>query len=272
MTDARGKTLTLRAAPQRIVSLIPSNTEVLFALGAGDQIAAVTTADNYPPEVKQKPKIGGVMDASIEKIMAYNPDLVLAFGSLNQPLIGPLERLGVPMLVVDPKTLPETYDSIRLLGRAVGKDAEADRLVVTMRARIARVQQTVAKASHRPGVLMINQTNPIYTTGPDSFISDLIRIAGGRNVVEKPLTDNLLSEEDVILKQPEVIICARDLQASIQRVPGWRAGVPAGRNGRFFWEESEAYTVIRPTPRLATGIEELARFLHPELFPDKKGH
>lgn len=265
LTDARGKTITLQAVPQRIVSLIPSDTEVLYALGAGDRIVAVTTADDYPPEVKQKPTIGNVLTSDIEQILAHKPDLVVAMGSLNQKPIDALEALHVPVLVVDPKNLTDTYASIRLLGQAVGAEAKAEQIVVDMQARLAAVQATVAQATHRPRILMLYGTDPIYTTGPDSFINDLITQAGGQNIVEKPIAINIISPEEVALKRPEVILCSKSLTAKVRAMPGWAQSVPAVRNNRLYTDEPEDGTLVRPAPRLVRGVEALARYLHPEL-------
>lgn len=267
VTDARGKSLTLKSPPKRIVSLVPSNTEILFALGAGDRIAGVSSADDYPPQARRKPSIGDVLSARVERILACNPDLIVAIGSLNQKPIEALERAHAPLLVLDPKTLPETYDSILLLGRATGLEARAQQVVSEMRGRIERVRQTAARAKTRPKVLMLYQTKPLYTSGPDSFISDMIAIAGGCNGVEKAIPTNTVSPEAVVVMQPDVIVCGNETKASVLLVPGWKKTVAAVKNDRFFTPEEGEATLVRPTPRLATGIENLARYLHPELFP-----
>ena len=192
--------------------MIPSETEVLYALGAGDRIAAVTTADDYPPEVKQKPTIGNVLNSDVEQILAQKPDLVVAIGSLNQKPIAALEALHVPVLVVDPKNLADTYASIRLLGQAVGAES-AGRADRRRRCRHVwrRCRRRSRRPSHRPRVLMLYGTDPIYTTGPDSFINDLITQAGGQNIVDRPIATNIISPEEVALRQPEVILCSKRL-------------------------------------------------------------
>ena len=265
LTDARGHVLTLKAVPQRIVSLIPSETEVLYALGAGERIGAVTTADDYPPEVKRKLTIGNVLTSDPEQIMAQKPDLVVAIGSLNQTPIAALEALHVPVLVVDPKNMDDTYASIRLLGQAVGAEAKAEQIVAEMQRRLAAVQAMVAQAKHRPRVLMLYGTDPIYTTGPNSFIDALITQAGGQNIVDKPISTNIISPEEVVLRKPEVILCSKGLTAKVRSMPGWAQSVPAVQNDRLYYDEPEDGTLVRPSPRLARGVEALARYLHPEL-------
>ena len=265
VTDARGQAITLKATPQRIVSLIPSDTEVLYALGAGDKIVAVTTADDYPPEVKQKPTIPNVLTADVEQILAHKPDLVVAVGSLNAKPIAALESLHVPVLVVDPKNLTDTYASIRLLGQAVGAEGKAEQIVTEMQTHLAAVQRVIAQAKNRPRVLILYGVDPIYTTGPNSFINDLITQAGGQNIVDRPIATNIISSEEVALRKPEVILCSKTLTAKVRSMPGWAQSVPAVQQNRLYTEEAEDGTLVRPSPRLVRGVEALARYLHPEL-------
>src|SRR5262249_20825417 len=151
LTDSRGKPITLNAPPQRIVSMSPSNTEILFALGLGEKIVGDTTACDYPPEAKSKPHVSGApgrMD--MEKILAQNPDLVVGVVAINKKEFDALEAAKITALSVDPKTVADTYDAILLLGKATGKDAEAAKIVADMKAQIEAVQQTAAKAEHKP--------------------------------------------------------------------------------------------------------------------------
>jgi len=265
LTDARGQAITLNAAPQHIVSLIPSDTEVLYALGAGDRIVAVTTADDYPPEVKKKPTITNVLTADVEQILAHKPDLVVAVGNLNAKPIAALEALHVPVLVVDPKNLTDTYASIRLLGQAVGAEAKAEQIVTEMQTHLAAVQRVVAQAKHRPRVLIMYGVDPIYTTVTNSFITDLISQAGGQNMVDKPIPTNIISSEEVALRKPDVILCSKSLTEKVRNMPGWAQSVPAVQQNRLYTDESEDGTLIRPSPRLVRGVEALAHYLHPEL-------
>lgn len=272
LRDQTGFRLVLTACPRRIVSLAPSNTEIVYDLGAQDRIVAVTTADDYPPSVKRKPKVGPMMNASIENILAYHPDLVLAFGGLNDREIRQLRYLHVPTLVVDPHNLSEVYASILLIGRAVGEKEKASLLVQTMKRRLLQIERIVAHAKRRPKVLMIYQLNPIYTTGSNSFIDDAIEYAGGRNAALALSADDTLSPEEVVLAQPDVIACSPDLVPYVVRMPGWKESVPAVRYRRFFPDDSPQGTLVRPTPRLVDGIKNLAHFLHPELFTKETKH
>ncbi|MCS6775853.1 MAG: ABC transporter substrate-binding protein [Chloroherpetonaceae bacterium] len=264
VTDARGRTLTLSAPPQRIVSLAPSNTELLFDLGLGERIVGVTTACDYPPEAKQKPQIGGAYNLSVERVLGPGPDLVVAFGSINQKPIAQLERASVPVLTLDARTVSEVYEAIRLLGRATGTAARAEAIVQRMQQRMAAIETTVRDARPKPGVLIVYSVNPIYTTGPGSFIDELVRIAGGVNVVTESLPQNIVTPERGVSLAPDVILCDPELVSRLKQIPGWSV-LPAIRNNRFFHVSPRA-TLVRPTPRLVDGVEELARYLHPERF------
>jgi iron complex transport system substrate-binding protein len=265
VTDMRGKSLTLSAPPKRIVSLAPSNTELLFALGLGDKVVGDTSACDWPKEAKDKPHVsgaGGQIDT--EKVVALNPDLVVSIGAINPKANEALEKLKMPVLDINPKTVAETYDAIRLLGKATGQDAKADALVREMQTRIEAVRKKTLPTPTRPKVLILYGVNPIYTTGPGSFIDDVIQAAGGQNVMEEP--GSVLSPEKVVEREPDVIICDPALREKVKEMPGWADGVPAVRDNRFF-ETSKDTTLVRPGPRLALAAEELARYLHPEAFP-----
>jgi len=275
LSDSRGKTLTLTAAPQHIISLTPSNTEILYEIGAGTQITADTTACDFPPEAKTIPHIDA-LSPSIEAIEAKSPDLVIALDTINGKMIEMLDKAGVPVLVVRAKTLDQTYEAITLIGTATGHLSQAEQTVKAMKDRIALVIQKLAssQSSSQDGqtgksapsrVFVMYGDSPIYTTGPESYISDLIKIAGGVNVVIEPLAGDVISPEKVVELEPDVIICSPELQKKAQQMPGWAMGVPAVRNNRFF-VTSPGATLERPGPRLAAAAEELARFLHPEAF------
>jgi iron complex transport system substrate-binding protein len=264
ITDARGKTITLKAAPTHLVSLMPSLTEIVYALELGDILVADTTACDYPPQAKQKTRVD-VLKGDREKIEVSSPDLVLAIDKLDPAtLIDALEKDGIPVLVVKAENLQQTYDAIKLIGRATGKESTAAQLAQDMQTRIETVQKTVGAAPNKPTVLVMYSDNPVYTTDPNSYISDVIRAAGGANIVTEPLPNGVISPEKVVERQPDVIICSRSLDDRVKQLPGWNV-VPAVAGNRFF-HESDKTTLVRPGPRLAVAVEELARFLHPDLF------
>jgi iron complex transport system substrate-binding protein len=263
LTDSLGRVVSIPATPQRIVSLAPSCTELLFDLGLANQLVADTTADDYPAEATKKPHIGGYRDMSVERILAQKPDLIVADAAVNRQMISQLETVRTPMLVLEAHTLLQVYDNVRILGRATGQNAEADRVVARMKTRLDAVRKVVARAIGRPKVLVVYGTDPIYTTGPGSFLDDLIRIAGGKNVVVEPAS--VISSEEVVLAQPDIILCDPAIKTRVAAMPGWKENVPAVTHSTYFTASEDA-TVVRAVPRLAQAAEELAHFLHPELF------
>src|SRR5579871_1611 len=265
LNDAQGRAVTIPARPQRIVSLSPGTTELLFDLDAGDRVVADTTACDWPAEAKRKPHIGGPFDMSLESIVAQNPDLIVADGSINQKIIVTLENANQPVFVVQAKTIADTYDTIRLLGRATGDTTRAEAVVEMMQTRLEAVKKSVSKALSRPKVLIIHEFSGsgVYTTGKGSFIDDLITLAGGQNIAQ---TNDPLSIEKVAMEEPDVIIFpygSSSEREHCKAISGW-ASVPAVRNTAFF-EPSPNATLVRPSPRNALAAWELARFLHPEI-------
>ena len=269
LTDDTGASLTLSVPPKRIVSLAPSNTEILFALGAGDRIVADTESCDYPPEARKRPHIGGMSAGDLERIQVALPDLVVAVGSINQKLIGALRAARIPTLAVQPRTTDDVLATVRLLGKATGQDSTAERLAADVKGRIDRVRVLTARAPNRPKTLIVYSANPIYTSPPDSFIHDLIGVAGGTDIVQTPLPQNIVSPAVVVERAPEVIICSPSLNERLKAIPGWGI-VPAVKNNRFF-ATTGAAELTRPGPRLAEGVEQLARYLHPELYPSGAG-
>ena len=265
VTDGRGKSVTIKALPARIVSLAPSVTEILYALKRGDQLAADTPSCDYPAEAKLKPHVDP-LSGDREKIEVYNPDLILAVDKIDSPkLIAALENDGFPVVVMKAETLQETYDGIKLMGQATGQIGEAARIAGDMRTRIANVEKTVGAAPNKPGVLLMYGDNPIYTTGANSYLTEIIRSAGGTNIVTEPLPSEVIAPEKVVERQPDVIICSKMLIPKVKLLPGWNV-VPAVAQNRFFQTGTES-SLVRPGPRLGQAAEELARYLHPELFP-----
>ena len=259
--DDAGRTIKIQKRPLRIVSLSPGNTELLFAIGAGDNVVAGTESDDFPAEAKKLPHIGGFAASDLEKILVLKPDLVVSGGSLNTKLNQALETAKVQTLILEPHSLSKATSSIRLLGHATGHDIQASKVIDDMNARIESVRKRTATVPDRPTVLILYDVNPIYTSPAESFIHDLINVAGGRDVVQKSLPGNIISSEQVVLAKPDVIICGKYLEDKVKAMPGWKS-IPAVKNNRFFHSSDES-VLVRPTPRLAQGVEELANYLHP---------
>ena len=250
---------------KRIVSLAPSITETLYALGLEPRIAGVTSACDYPPEAKQKPNVGGY-PIDPERILALNPDFVFAQEGINTKETTALKNVHVSMFsFAAPKTLEGIYEAIWLIGSMTGTDTKAQEVVGSMSKQIEAVKQAVAGAK-KPKVLILYGANPLYTTNPDSFIAPAIRAAGSDYLVKSNLPGAVISSEKVLLNPPDVIICSPEIQAQLRSLPGWAQGIPAVKNSRFYSVPNSS-ALVRPVPRLSQAIEDLARYLHPERFP-----
>jgi len=268
-TDEAGRTVHVPQPVRRIVSLAPSLTETLFALGAGNLLAGDTDYCDYPPEALSKPKVGGAINPSIEQVVALRPDLVLATKSLNRrETVAALERLGIAVYVTDPRTVDAMIASTARLADAAGVHDAGAALAANLRERLAALQARLGGEPAR-SVLFVVWTDPLISVGRGTFVADALRWAGARSVVESPQDWPQISLEGVFRLQPEFLVFAgehseaeqRNLEALAQ-LPGWR-DLDAARNGRFAIV-SEAF--IRPAPRLLYAIEQLARQLHPHAF------
>lgn len=268
--DMTGREVEVSRSPTRVVSLAPSLTEILFALGASDLTVGVTDFCDYPPEAGGKPKVGTVLAPNPEVILGLQPDLVLATTEGNrQETVLLLERLGLPTFVVRPEGLDGIYASIRLVGRLLGRPTRASALVEAMRSRVSWVAQQVA-GRPRVRVLYVLWPDPLITAGRGSIIDDLIAVAGGENVAGGiGLRYPRLGLEEVLRVDPEVILLAgmgsRPLRP--EAVRGWE-GWQVLRAVRAGWVRSlDGDLLHRPGPRIVEGLEAMARALHPDAFP-----
>jgi iron complex transport system substrate-binding protein len=263
--DSRGRKLVLAVPPRRIVSLSPGTTEMLFALGLQGRIVADTTYCDYPPAAQALPKIGDV-ETSVEKVAAQRPDLVVADAVANRRAIEPLERLRLPVFTVPQGNLNESLAALEMLGKATGQTAQAANLVRSLRERIDRVRQTVARDRAKPRVIDIVQMEPLMVVGSSNFMDDLIALAGGVNAARDAGPGwAAFSPEKIVAVRPDVILAGRSTVDAIRRRGGW-AAVPAVRAGRVYSLRAET---ARPGPRSVDALEELARLLHPGVFAAK---
>ncbi len=268
ITDDLGNQVTIEAEPQRIVSMAPSHTEVLYALGLGDKVVGVTEYCDYPPAAQEKPKVGGFSNIDLEQVVGLNPDLVLGT-SLHAQSVGPaLSERGLKVVLINPETVDDVLDKIVLVGRVTGREKAASVLAGELRSRIEATMAKVQKAEHKPRVYW-ELSNDLYTAGPGSFIDDLITRAGGINVAAETGEQwPQLNLEALILADPEVIILADhpygETAEGVKARPGW-AEISAVKNGRIV-EVLDDNLVSRPGPRVAEALEFVAQALHPELF------
>ncbi|HEV8663120.1 MAG TPA: cobalamin-binding protein [Candidatus Methylomirabilis sp.] len=268
--DMMGREVEIARAVTRVVSLAPSLTEILFALGAGELTVGVTDFCDYPPAAVGKPKVGTVQAPNPEVILALQPDLVLATTEGNrQETVFLLERLGLPTFVVRPEGLDGIYASIRSVGRLLGRPARASALVEVMRSRVNWVVRQVAGHPRVP-VLYVLWPDPLITAGRGSVIDSLIAVAGGENVARgSALRYPRLGLEEVLRVNPEVILLAgmgsRPLRPeAVQGWAGWHV-LRAVRAGRV--QSLDGDLLHRSGPRIVEGLEAMARALHPDAFP-----
>lgn len=245
---------------QRIVSLAPSITEILFALGLGKRVVGVTELCNYPPEARAKPKVG---DANIspERVVALKPDLVVAHELLNGRVIPVLRRLGLRVLSANPNTFEKLFAFIQQIGEAAGVPERAAQLVRQMRVRMQRVALRVARVRARayPRVLFAISIEPLWASGRGTFVDDLIRRAGGVNALGSQVQGfRAISLETALACRPEVILLAGPRRDAILNDPRWR-NTPAVQRGRVYEVNPDIY--LRESPRLIDALEQLASLL-----------
>lgn len=262
VTDALGRRVMVPQAPVRIVSVAPSVTEVLFALGLGARVIGVSSADDYPKVgLAQKTRVGGVV-LDIERIVRLRPDLVLGMPSLQRAQLDRLIASGLPVIAVEARTLPEVYAQIAFIGRLTRTETEANGLVTSLRIREATVERAIQRRAPLRTYIEI-WPEPLITAGGDTFIDDLVRRAGGRNVFAGLRGFPQVSAESVLRANPEVVVLTHPQGRSVGGRPGWQR-IAAVRNSRV--AQVDGSLLSRPGPRAVAGLELLARIIHLEAF------
>ncbi len=272
VVDEMGRTVHIPISPTRIVSLAPSLTETVYALGLQDHLVGDTEFCDYPVEAQKKPKVGGIINPNLEEIASLHPDLVLVTKSINRlDTVRALDTLGIPSYATsDPHSVAEIISSTQKLADLLGVSEAGKSLTEELQGRLAALQTKLAAVPPRR-VLFIVWSEPLISAGKDTFIADALREAGGISIVQLSQDWPQISLEQVVHLQPDYLVfaashsesAARDFDALASR-PGWRL-LDAVRN-RHFAVISDA--VNRPAPRIVSAIEELARQLHPEVFHD----
>ena len=264
LTDDLGRKVTLRAEPKRIVSVLPSSTETLCAIGACDRLVGVDEYSDFPAQVKTLPKVGGLYTPNIEAMVALKPDLVVV--SKYGKLVEPLTAAGIPVVAVNPETYDEVFSKTLVLGRIVNRESQAKNLVVQMRRDIARIEILTRNAIRKPSAYYEIDPTP-YTAGPNSFIGVLLGKAGATNIIPANLGDfPKISPELVVQRNPQLILGLDSATARAR--PGW-ANIAAVKSGRVIPVPPGSLldTLLnRPGPRLPQALAALARLVHPELF------
>jgi iron complex transport system substrate-binding protein len=268
-----GRDVTLPAEVERVISLAPSVTESLYAIGAGGQVVGRTEFDNYPPEVEALPVVGGFStdQVNVETVVSLEPDVVLGGSDLQQPLEEAFDAAGVPFYIFNPETLDDVYGMLERLGQITGHEDGAQAAIDDMQARIAAVQAAIADVpeDERPLVFYEVWDDPLLTAGPSTYIGEMLVLAGGVDIfadVQEPYAQ--VSAETVIERQPEVILgpdthgeaLTPEILASR---PGWD-DIPAVRNDAVYVLDGDI--VSRSGPRMADAVELMAAAMYPDRF------
>jgi iron complex transport system substrate-binding protein len=261
-----------QSRPQRIVSLVPALTEMLYAIGAGPQVVAVSSYDEYPPDVKALPRVGALLDPDTERILSLKPDLVVTYGS-QVDLQAQMKRAAVPTFDYRHGGLAHILVTIKELGVRTGRAAAADKIVAAIEARLAAVR-TAVSGKRRPRTLLVFSREPktlrnMYVSGGRGFLHDMLEIAGGEDVFNDIDKESVqVSTETILARAPDVILELRpeevpDGQPLRDELASWArlASVPAVRNNRVHFISGHAVTV--PGPRVAESVERMAKALHP---------
>ena len=263
ITDELGRSVTVPDHPHRLICLAPSVTDDVYALGAGEDVIAVSDYTTYPPDARKKPSIGLPLNPSMETIVSLHPDLVLGSGdSKYSDTLSRLERLGIPVFMVSPHGIEGIYKSIESLGRVLNREASAKDVVANLRRREAAVRSRVA-GKPVVNLLMPIWYDPIMTIGKSAYITEMIAIAGGHSVTGDIAQEwPQVSLEAIIARAPEALLLERGSAmslAAIQNLPGWRT-LPALRNHRIYYVSEQ---IEYPSPVAFNALEELAKELHP---------
>lgn len=276
ITDDLNRTVTVAEIPQRIVSLSPSNTEILFALDLGDKVVGVTDFCDYPEDLLAKIDAGEIRRVgapwpsfSLETIVSLDPDLAFAVGETVPDYVNDLESLGIPVVILQPHDIDDILQDIELVGEITGKETEADELIDEMEAHMVSTGTITASANTTPTVFYeLDAFNPAlpWTAGSGTFVDILISLAAGENIASAVEGWTTFDLEDLITSDPDMIILGDYPWVSPEDVmarEGWGT-LRAIQNGSIY--PINVDLVSRPGPRIFDGLEEMAKIIHPELF------
>lgn len=264
ITDDASRSVTVAAEPTRIVSLAPANTEILFAVGAGDRLVGVTTYDDYPAEVADIAKMGDFAGPNIEAIAAADPDVIFVTTGVQADMIVKLEELGATVIAIDPLTLEGVYEDVTEVAQVVNRVEQGEEVVAAMKAQVAEVQAAVGDVEPVAAFVEIAQ-NPLFTAGKGTLLDELITLAGGRNVVTEAGWVPYSSEQ-VIKADPQVYMATLGSMsdpAELEKRAGFK-DLSAVKNGRVVVLDDNL--VSRPGPRIVEGLKLIAAALHPDAF------
>jgi iron complex transport system substrate-binding protein len=267
--DDLGRLVAINGTPQRIISLAPSNTEILFALGLGDRVVGVTDYCNYPPEAQQKEKVMGYSTPDIEKIVALNPDLILAGYGNPIDVVYTLEGLGLTVFGIKTTGLDDLLNDVKTVGEVTDKELEAQALTSQMAIGIQAVTNQTEELEPRPKVFYLlwgGEEGALWTAGSGTFVDELIEKAGGVSICHNLTGFTTISIEDVIARDPEIIIASEGSYDWARNETAPLGTTNASQTDRIFTCDDDL--VQRPGPRLVEGLEWFAYFIHPQMFDE----
>jgi iron complex transport system substrate-binding protein len=273
LTDGMGRKVKIPYPAKRIISLAPSITEILFAMGLDEEITAVTNYCDYPKAVLNKPRIGGYTNPSIEKIVSLKPDLIITTKDGNRwKTIHRLSDLGFSVYLIDPLSFYGITKAIYHIGGIVGREEESKKIIANMISKKEEIAKRT-KSLPKPKVFFQIGYAPIITVGRRTFADDLIRLAGGKSISENELISYpLYSIETILSKAPDIIIISsmdsnKDYMNLVEKWRNWKS-IPAVRMNSIHIIDSNL--VDRPTPRIIEGLEALVKMIHPEAWEEKR--
>ncbi len=283
VVDALNRSVVINKPPSRIVSTAPSITELLFALGLGNNVVGVTDYCDWPPQVlelREEGKIesiGGYWNPNVEKIVNLNPDLVFVSAGIEShlQLVEQLESLNLTVVVLYPgKSISEIYKNIRLIAKITNRYENGEELIRIITNKIESIFAKTRECGNKPSVLFVLWLNPVYTCGNETYLSEIIHLAGGRNLFEDLTGWPTVSVEEVVGRKPDVILIAASMMPQspkkiledLKNDPSWNS-TPAVKNNKVFFLIGQGENIfLRPSIRIADAVELLAAILHPEIF------
>jgi iron complex transport system substrate-binding protein len=278
ITDDLGVTVTIENPPERIVSLSPANSEILFALGLDEKIVGVTEYCTYPEAALSKEKIGGFSTVNIEKVSVLNPDLIVAADGNSEETVAHLRELGFTVITINADTIDTTLDDILLLGKATGADDEAEALVSSMKEDLAEIAEKTS-AEEKPTILHCMWTDPLWVSGSATFQDEMITAAGGINAAAAEEGWVALTMEKFLTMNPDIIVvdsgngmgvgaddALRDFFLKDPRMQS----LSAVQNERVYVVNADI--IDRGGPRIVEGVEALAEIAHPDIFGEYGGN
>ncbi|AFS79455.1 putative iron (III) dicitrate transport substrate binding protein [Gottschalkia acidurici 9a] len=266
ITDSYNRTVTLGSEPQKIISIAPNITEIIFSLGESDKLIGRSEYCDYPEDVKNIPSVGSLTDPNLEKIVELKPDLVIVSPIVPEEIIAKLDELGLKVVSFHGKeNFDGTYEIIENVARVLNDNESAEKLISEMK---AKVQSVVDKVKDEPKVstyyaLSFGKSGD-YTAGSDTFIGEMIELAGGNNIADD-ISGWAYSLEKLVEKNPDIIICSKysDSKQGIENSNGYK-DLDAIKNGKLY--EIDNNLLDRQGPRVADGLVEIAKIIHPEVF------